>query len=332
MWLRWAKLFHRMAVEEEINMDKLAYDQLIRYVIPFSTRKEVIVIIISWQDKPFFKIEDFLAPNYTWAFGGLYDLWISLKDAKTPLGQGVKPELISKIINWKTELFLADPELYAKHYLDIEHVKDVINPALMEKAKRKMIMRLVRFFTDAQKMNEKVVMKGLLEEWKALYDSSTEISQDFLVELAKRFGVDFYVDAAKSRIAPNQDRFRLISNFLQKDKNKITVYDLALVINQKNDDWWSGGWSKQDFIFLLNKIKHNPELRTYLQGYVYGTLMGQSGENRLFMLDTNLTPMNIQYQAIKFPEHIFPTHLRDIEPEAREKWQQVFNEFGIIPQ
>lgn len=305
--------FYRSAKRDIVDEEtaKEEYQTFIKHFVVSASLNEVLDWIDAYQDKPYFKIQDFLDPTAQWLLRhyihGLQQAFLKYH---------IKPELIKQIINYRAELFLLEWKNSRfiesiNIYRAIENVKNLIDPALMEKAKRQMILRLIKQFVKAQQTGK---METLMDGWQALYASSTELPHEFLEELAKKFGIDFYVDAVEQ----SRSNKMTLQKFLNKNKDDITIYDIALLFNYV---WLSD----KDFKFVLNKIQHNPELRTFVRGYVYSSSSGY------FMLDESLKPMNADYQTISLPFQISPIHLRNVTKNYYDKWQQLFDEFHLIP-
>lgn len=321
-WVKQAWEFYKSArTDEEAAAE---YKEFIAHHLLSASNDIVYFHIALDQNRPYFNIKDFLQPNAYWLLWSLNALAIQLGEQHIP--RAIRPELIKEIINYKASLMLSK-ELRTGNYLDIEQTKNLVAPELMERAKRKIIMRLIGLFTRAQKSGMDThggLGKELIIEWRELYQNSKEISHEFLEELIKRFGMDFYVDA----IEQSHSNKMTLQKFLTKNKDDITIYDIALLFNYV---WLTA----KDFKYVLNKIQHNHELRNFVRGYVYsGNSYGYSserGDTPYFMLDESLKPMNDLYKTIAFPDQISPIHLHNVSEKYYDRWQQLFDEFHLIP-
>lgn len=314
--------FYRQASEEA---EKKEYDEELGLLkaAGMMNREDVIPFILKYQDKPYFNIDNLLGPTFPWLFGGIYDTYISLHDAyaRELQGKEMKRDLIKKIINYKAEHhYLApDAEMLCGDYLDLEKVQAMVGPEVIKRAQKKMILRWIRLSRSDQPHD----MDDLKEGWKLVYDNSQLISQQFLQELAKKFGMEFYLNVMGGVDIPLE---HLPEDLL--NKNDITAYDVALFFNRVAT--FSGKFFKK----LLEKIKSNLELQNFVRGYIYADkYFSSKGQNiKFFILDEDLNPMDQNYNNIPFSSNITALRLRNMPEEDAEVWRKIFDEFGVIPQ
>ena len=313
--------FYRLASEAEEVPGEVVYKNFIDMLKTYVTadRDSVIKFILKFQDQPYFKIEDLLAPNFAWLFGGLYDLYISLHDAyaRELQGKEMKRELIKKIINYKVETqFLAPGEdMYCGDYLDLEKVHAMVSDGVIKRAQQRMILRWIRLSRSDQPHDE----SDLKEGWELIYNHSQLIPQQFLEELAKRFGMKFYLSVMKPIKTQGIIPRNLVENLL--DQKEINEYDLAVLF--ESDIWFSG----KHFQKLLDKIAPYPNLREFVRGYLYI-------HTDYYMLDEDLKLINKNYQLVSIPLLIKPIHLNGplVHKSEQEIWQKIFDDFKVVPQ
>lgn len=310
--------FYRQASEEA---EKKEYQDDLNSTISYwmNDRNHVLHFILKYQDKPYFNIDSLLRPNFAWLFGGLYDLYISLHDFQAPDLQDkeIKRAIVKKIINYKVETqFLAPGEdMYCGDYLDLEKVHAMVSDDVIKRAQQRMILRWIRLSRSDRSYDK----SDLKEGWELIYAHSQLIPQQFLEELAKRFGMEFYLSVMKPIKTQGFAGRDLVENLL--NQNEINEYDLAVLF--ESDIWFSGKHFQQ----LLDKVAPHSNLREFVRGYLYV-------HTDYYMLDEDLKLIDKNYQLVSMPLLIKPVHLNGplVHKSEQKIWQKIFDDFKVVPQ
>lgn len=327
-------LFYKLADAQQISQKH--YDEFVSR-IQLKRLYEVIGFIVDYYQAPFFNLQDILAPNYNWLFGSPEDLYKTLKEESTQItGHPLPHNLIKDIMNYKAKMHMED--INVGDFLQIEKVKDIIDPAIMNEAKRRIILKFIRDWTAIPKKIEEVARKSQTQEeadrksrgierlkkksvvdaWIELYNNSTTLPKQFLEEFAKKLGIDFYGRLwARSKDVDDIDKQYEI-------KKAVNIWDMAKYLNSKIN------FTSEELQSVFSKA--DEEAKEYARGFLYQPVnpFGPYIPGSEFMLDAEMQPMNYSYKKMRWPDMV---SLMEVSGSTEKiRWMKIFNEFGVIPQ
>ena len=306
-------LFRKLAEEKNDIWTKEDYDTFVSE-IDNHYQSQIITIISEYQNKPYFKLEDFLNALNT---ENVSMLLYNLKNNYPK----IKEEIIKKIMTYCAE-HMVKGGMSAAVYIHLEDIKDYIPQDILIKAQRKVIFNLMFAINRARLwdrrgdyMRVSGAMDAARKGWQILYNQSKTFPKAWLEELAKVFGVDFYVDAFG-------DSFNKPENQINKIKNqdKLTIHDIALLYK------YEGSFRRQEFIDMIDKS--DDEAKQYMRSWLYTDYGGK----RRFMLDDEMKPMNDMYKTVEWGGLIVPIHLYSLYSEDQKKWHDIFDAYKLVPQ
>lgn len=311
--------FYRIAQEAKKSDDELDYNLVVKEELPQT--KNLYALrgwLKRWDDKPYFKLEDWLPAIDTIIANGR--LWHDDIDLiEKGFGKYAHPILIHLLRNY----LMQEDYIGTKEYLWYE--KDYVPADLLRRAQALVVKTLMEDYKylehdePREEGDEKLIAdrkSDLARRLGQLMDESKKLSPDLLKRLAKHFGVDAYVGAINESRGLNGVKIR--------NKEKYDKYDIAYL--------FSSYMRSSDKMHLLEIIdKCTASAKEYMRGYIYEDSQKMGRLEALFILSEDMSPMNIDYQRIAWPEGIRILTLDELGEGQRNKWGRVFQEFGIIP-
>lgn len=322
-------MFWKMADEQErLEEAEHHYKDVVGRLPRILNSDTVIKFIRHNQDEPFFKIDDFTAPlPWLTNSGGPRILMRYL------LQQGIHKDLIKQILtSYIKSYHLQKIDIGVSEYLDIEEAREYLPQEVLEKAQRKVILHLmknVRWLekiklmpeeTEKEKQDKEkkysMEMGTLRAELDHLMSSSKRFPKEFIDELGKRFGLDFYLN------------WRMTKSQKDNTKKQLDTHDVALIIQQQ---------------MLTNTklgdlmMKATEDAKSYMRGLLW------TGPDINFILDSEDLPINSDMKKIEWPEYFWGRRISKEIAKARsnketnyennlQKWWQLIVDFGGIPQ
>jgi hypothetical protein len=338
----------------DYKKDQAGYKYMIGLLPHHFTEDSVVLLIKEFQDEPYFNIEDFIDPSYKWMryWGRQPPSTLEYKE-RIWVSNGIHHDIIAYLINYGIALILLlhGRVFTIEDYLAIEQLKNYLTEELMTKAKRKMIFQILEQFKVLEKADrmpeeteqekdlkskEKHRARGqVMGTLNMLGERSSEFPRAFIDGLAKKFGLDFYLDWSE------QKRFGLVP----KKDGKLDVHDVAKQVNTVM-------LNKELLLTLFNK--GDEQAKEYLRGLVYVSQEAAYETTKSgFILDNANEPMDINMKEIEWPlsfrsfrplvqvkvytQHIknFPSYSPEYNEKMKDywtKWVQIISEFGNIPQ
>lgn len=326
--------FYKLGQEADMISEEEAYNQIVKEDLPATRNLYAILSWFKrWGDKDFFKIEDWLPQ-----FGRIADEDMYATNLFDLIMSGKFGKYTNTIMIFLLERLIKSEPIWfgVKEYLRYE--KDYVPANLLRKAQMLLIKTWMEDFKDAEEEQEDAPnehVEGAFNEVKKdiarligeLMDQSKKLSPQFLMNLAKHFGVETYIGALNES--------RGLHGAKTENKEKYSKYDIAYLFSS-----YIRSINKDRFLQIINKA--TDQAKEYMRGYLYEDTNHMGDPSALFMLSEDMTPMNIDYKAISWPEGIRILTLDELKPypgftlppdkeQIRNRWAQIFQEFHIIP-
>ena len=312
--------FYKLAQDSKSN-DEKTYDWVVKHKLP--TLKNLYEIhnwFKIWTKQPCFKIEDWL-PAIT-AIVNVGGLWVDdINFIEKNFDKYVQP-----VMNHLLKDLIDEAPVWfgTKEYLYYE--KNYVPADLLRRAQALLIKTWIDDFKYAEQYEPKRegnqasidgVKADLAKLIGQLMDESKKFSPQFLMNLAKHFGIDTYVGA--------MNESRMLHGHKTYAKKTYTKFDIAYLFSSH-----LRSVDKEQLWKIIKKC--NDDAKQYMRGYLYEDTRNMGHPSALFMLSEDLTPMNIDYQGIAWPDGIRIITLDELRDEAlRNRWARVFQDFHIIP-
>lgn len=305
---------------QEISKEE-AYHNWVRLLLPTATLSSMFNIIDAEWHENYFKITDFLPALYKEI--NTYGLWSLINKIKNNVPQQKDKDII---INYILNRNIEEPYDVEGNDDYFVYEDENISPELLRKAQTKIIKSIYALYDLGDN-------KSLIYILRTLLKKSRKLPQDFLIKLIKHFGPDIYVEVTNQTELAGYSRQR---DLIQKEK--LNIFDVASL------------WANQVFFdihdFMKVIEKADDKAKQYMRTYLYISGLHDDAADSLawaFMLSEDMTPMNIEYKTIAWPSTLVPFSLSvekpfslsgeqlDYEDEMKARWQQIFDEFNIIP-
>lgn len=329
--LKKAWLFYKLAEDDEAQAIKKQYDDFIASLSTSSatipTLTQIMRFINNFHDLPYFKVEDLEEAVYN-----LYIQFTSGNDNKyatlytmnrTLRSEGSPKAITSHLMSYIVRRLLNEYKLKeAKEYIDLERVRGEISVDVMEEAQRRIILHLLRL----SRSDDADAQQQLHDDWLELRRNSAKFPSQWLDELSKKFGPDFYatVMSFQDALIANRDR---ISNLRDK-KEVLDIYDVAYLLGKHRE--FTG--EQMQSIIQRATDEAKKYMRRFLWSDRYIDNVNEFWKAPHFMLDEEMMPMDLNYKNINWPEHIRAYRLsQEITGPEKEAWSKLFNEFQVIP-
>ena len=315
--IRQALLFWKLASEPVLT--KEYYDNWLKTILPVATVQEISRFISLNDDMPYFHLEDIIPQ--------LYHL------AKLSKNIG---DFISNFFNWGDRpsgelltLWINDNSMPLTAHDFHEYIERTV--CIGPNEKRQAQARVIKDIIAKIGIND----VGAISDLVYLVDFSKAFTKEFLIKLAKHCGLNIYVQVMDRmhRRSGMERTVESIDHIMMK-KPKLTVYDVARVWNSLQA--YGNLLSADEFTSIIGRSDN--VAHEYLRGFIYLPADGRTvkyDDPRIFILDSEMNPLNINYEKVGWPNKVQISNINNITflyPGLAEKWQNIFNDFQVIPQ
>ena len=322
-FIKKAWLFYKLAEENEDKAIKKQYDDFIaglsssHATIP--TLTQIIRFINNFHDLPYFKIEALEEAIYnihlTFTVGDNKYATLYMMN-KTLLSEGMPKSIASQIMSYVVRRLLNEYKMReAEDYIELERIRGDVAADVMEEAQRKIVLHLIHLYRNG----DDKAQQQLQDDWLELRRKSVRFPGQWLEELAKKFGPDFYatVMGFQDALIANKDRI----NALRDKKEVLDINDIALLFGKWRE------FTNEQFQSIMKRA--TDEAKEYMRRFLWSE---NSYEDHYFILDAEMMPIDINYKNISWPDYIRAYKLSQEKPgPEKEAWQNLFNEFQVIP-
>lgn len=323
------KIFYKLAIENNEEELKNYYNKDLSKIQNSPTQQNILDFITAYHSSSVFKIDDIIKLIDKLNIHDPTDILDFYSDLTGYSSRSLADELGKHML----DNFIARGQIQ-----DLSGLRDImiVYSAIMKKINingylEKIAKKLVLHFIRLERNDHDELVREIKDLWMNLSNEYYHniLSRTFLRELAKRFGVDVYLNTTSDYDWPD-----IYNEFLKiYDKDVLNIYDVAAMI--KHIDGHEAGYvgqngffSIQEFKTILNKA--DEQAKEYLRGFLY--TYGMGGQNWLFMLDEAMQPMDRHYKSISWPDNIKPVHLMIyVQGKIQKEWSEIFAEFKIIP-
>lgn len=273
-----------------------------------------------WKSRKYFSIDDFLPGIYNYV-----SIW---PENNIPYIKEKGGKFADDIIQYVLAQFEKDkPTLKVPEYLLYETYNTP--PDILRKAQAKVLLHLNNTLggaepeitgkphEDARNLHwhEKYTKEAKTELAK-LIQRSKKFPKNLLERFAKHFGPDVYADVMQET---DNTLYHKLSTKPTLDK-----FDTAVLFSYMRT---VENTKLQDIM-----VRSNQSAKDYIRTFLYEDAKNYGHPEAWFMLDTEMQPMNINYQTIPWPKEIrIITTSEIINQELQNKWNNVFGEFHITP-
>lgn len=312
--LKQAFKFYRLAAPTvsptESIWTKEDYDEFV-HELPHHTLSQIIDVIGVYHNKEYFKLSTFLLQIALSRIG--YGILETVKELQK---HNIPEPIIREIATYIADKILESDSFDKNDYFFIEKVANWIPRETLAKAQKKIIMKLISAFqNDMKRLEQGPVFynyrsaEGL---WFDLYSMSTTLPKEWLVELAKRFGVDFY-SYTNAHIVEEQKKYYL------NEKEKLNIYDVASLLYRS--------LTSDEMKEIINKA--DKEAFEYMRRFLYSDFDFVKND---YMLDENGKLMDDNYKTVDWPPLVKAETVKSItNQDIKDKWMKIFEEFNVIP-
>lgn len=239
--------------------------------------------------------------------------------------------LVEEIRNLATSEYLEKYPIRAEDYKDIRKEMNRarhIDEALFKLARQKMLQKLLEEMKGEE--TEDIFDDPFFKDWKVLWNADESL-RPLLTGLAKRRSTSFYI-RAMGIVGALVDQLKTVNKKIE-DQKTLSLMDVAL--------WMYNRLGYNTESDQLKQIFNKTDLQgqNYMRGFLYfsnlprdmGTYYTYLGQ--AFILTEDLMLMDMDYKTYPLPNKVVAIRLSGIADDnpIKSKWQEIFNEFGIIP-
>ena len=314
-----AILFRKLAAQTDEDFSKFTDEELYHDSIKNIHREQfpsLSTIILNNRHKPYFKLEDFLpriweiVDSQNWLIDSIRQIRHYFRNSAT---RKFTDEILAYVF---TKFIEQNPnDIKVDEYLEMENVG--LPPEILRKAQIAVIKYVSAFLRNDEDSSGAYKLAELI-------DNSKKLPKHLLINLAKHYGEDIYVN-----VMNNANKMETGAEILKKPK--LTKYDIAYLFSSYLR---TVGTDTLKSIIERADDRAKEYIRRYLfenmENYEFSKILADS--DSLFMLSEDMTPMNIEMQQVNWPTEIKIMTVDEIPiPEIKDQWTKLFNDFNIIP-